>query len=74
MRIWVEIDEELLCWARDRAYDQNISFSELITQIIEREKQAQYWEAYEQWKALDLDLRIKLDASQRLLREEIYKR
>jgi hypothetical protein len=73
-RLTITLDEELFLWARNKAVDANISLSKLIAELLERERQAEYWRAYEQWKARDRDLGVDLDASQRLSRDQIYER
>jgi hypothetical protein len=66
----ISLDEELAHWARRKAADENTSVSKLITRLLDREMRApdKYWQAYEQWKKLD----IKLDASKRVTREEAH--
>jgi len=51
-----------------------ISLSDAIASIVRSEKQRQYWQAFEQWKARERELGVEIDASQRLSREEIYNR
>jgi len=70
--VTITLDEEVAHWARRKAADQDISVSKLIARMLDREMRAsdQYWQAYEEWKKLDL----KLDASQRATREEAHER
>jgi hypothetical protein len=48
--VTVSLDEELAQSARRKAADENISISELIVQVLDGERRASYWRAYEQWK------------------------
>ena len=72
--VTISLDEELAHWARRKAADENTSVSKLIARLLDREMRVsdKYWQAYEQWKKLD----IKLDASasERLTREEAHER
>ena len=70
--VTISLDEELAHWARRKAADENTSVSKLIAGLLDREMRAsdKYWQAYEQWKKLD----IKLDASKRATREEAHER
>ena len=70
--VTISLDEELAHWARRKAADENTSVSKLISRLLDREMRAsdKYWQAYEQWKKLD----IKLDASKRATREEAHER
>ena len=72
--VTISLDEELAHWARRKAADESTSVSKLVARLLEREMRAsdKYWQAYEQWKKLD----IKLDASasERFTREEAHER
>ena len=72
--VTISLDEELAHWARRKAADENTSVSKLVARLLDREMRASdgYWQAYEQWKKLD----IKLDASasERFTREEAHER
>ena len=70
--VTISLDEELAHWARRKAADENTSVSKLVARLLDREMRAsdKYWQAYEQWKKLD----IKLDASKRGTREEAHER
>ena len=70
--VTISLDEELAHWARRKAADENTSVSKLVARLLDREMRAsdEYWQAYEQWKKLD----IRLDASKRFTREEAHER
>ncbi len=73
-RITITLDLELLQWARRKAADENTSVSKLVGGVLEKEKQAAYWRAYEEWKRLPDDLGGSIDASQRFTRDEAHER
>jgi hypothetical protein len=64
------LDEDLARWVSRKAADDGISVSELIARLLDRERRACYWHAYENWRELD----FRLDASQRMTREEAHER
>jgi len=70
--VTITLDPDLARWARKKAAEQDTSVSKLIARLLDREMRASdsYWNAYEQWKNLD----IKLDASKRASREEAHER
>jgi hypothetical protein len=73
-RITITLDPKVLLWARRTAADENTSVSKLINRLLEKEKQAAYWNAYEEWKRLPDDLGARIDASQRFTRDEAHER
>jgi hypothetical protein len=75
-RITITLDSEVIQWARRKAADENTSVSKLIGCLLEKEKQAAYWRAYEEWKRLpdDLGAPTPIDASQRFTRDEAHER
>jgi hypothetical protein len=73
-RITITVDPEVAQWARRKAADENISVSKLISRLLEKEMQAAYWRAYEEWKRLPDDLSGRIDASQRFTRDEAHER
>ncbi|MBZ5607979.1 MAG: CopG family transcriptional regulator [Acidobacteriia bacterium] len=70
--VTISLDEEVARWARRKAADEDTSVSKFVSRLLEREMRASdsYWQAYRQWKKLD----IKLDASKRATREEAHER
>jgi hypothetical protein len=72
--ITITLDPAVAAWVRHKAVDDHTSVSELISRLIEKEKRAAYWRAYEEWKRLLHDLGGSIDASQRFTRDEAHER
>jgi hypothetical protein len=64
-RITITLDIEVLQWARRKAADENTPVSKLVSRLLEKEMRSSdsYWRAYEEWKRLDRDLGVPIDAS-----------
>jgi len=73
-RITITLDIEVLQWARRKAADEDTSVSKLVGGLLEKERQAAYWRAYEEWKKLLDDLGGSIDASKRFTRDEAHER
>ena len=75
-RITITLDPELAHWARRKAADENTSVSKLVSRLLEKEMRSSdsYWRAYEEWKRLDRDLGVPIDASKRMTRDEAHER
>ncbi len=73
-RITIALRPEVAQWARGKAADENTSISKVISRLLEKEMQAAYWRAYEEWKSLPGDLGGSIDASQRFSRDEAHER
>jgi len=73
-RTTIELDPEVLLWARRRAADEGISLSNLIGRLLEKEEADAYWRAYEEWKRLPENIGGPIDASQRFTRDEVHER
>ena len=72
----ISLDSEIAQWARHKAADEDVSVSELIGRLLEKEISDAYWRAYEQWKRLPRDLGAPepIDASKRFTRDEAHER
>jgi len=75
-RITITLDPEVAHWARRKAADENTSVSKLVSRLLEKEMRSSdsYWRAYEEWKRLDRDLGVPIDASKRMTRDEAHER
>jgi hypothetical protein len=75
-RITITLDIEVLQWARRKAADENTPVSKLVSRLLEKEMRSSdsYWRAYEEWKRLDRDLGVPIDASKRMSRDEAHER
>jgi hypothetical protein len=73
-RITITVTEEAARWAQRKAESQNTSVSKLVRSLIEEQMRihsAEYWDAYEKWKAIKPIPGLAVD---RLRREEIHRR
>jgi hypothetical protein len=75
-RITITLDPEVAHWARRKAADENTPVSKLVSRLLEKEMRSSdsYWRAYEEWKRLDRDLGVPIDASKRMTRDEAHER
>lgn len=77
--VTITLPEDDLRWAKVEAAKQNLSLSRFVGSIVEEHRRsgAEYWKAFERWKELEVEIRnsgAKIDASQRMTREEAHER
>lgn len=73
-RITITLTEEAARWVRRRAKSHNMSVSQLMGALLEEQMRihsAEYWGAYEKWKALKPIPGLAVD---RMRRDEIHRR
>ena len=71
-KVTVCLNDQLAHWANRRAADEDLTISESIARLLDRERRSSdsYGQAYEEWKKLD----FRLDASKRMTRNEAHER